>query len=282
MRTWALALLLATALLAGCAGKDDSQADQLRLADGSTIELGEGTSDTEGAIAGYVVDEAIRPLAGVELSTTDGGHSAKSDDKGFFLLGNLVPGTYIVQAKAAGFADVQAAAVDVAAGETSTVKVQMTHVVAAVGYHDVFPFDGFMQAWGTIGQWAVEIVTPTSLCQCTYQVAPSGNVTGIVFEAFWDATIPDPAGLGEFYWEVYAVDGDWIQSGYCTNPCHADIPTTSTDPLTGEDVPFPQGSALEVRMSGPDAWVEYQQQVHMFTTLFYNGEDATGYTIAEP
>ena len=285
MRTWAFALLLATALLAGCAGKGGADdGDKLQLADGTTIDLGEGTSDTTGAIAGYVVDEAIRPIGGVTLRTTDGAASATSDDNGFFLMGDLAPGTYIVQATATGFADVQAAAVDVVAGETATVKVQMAHVTVPVAYHDVFPFEGYMQAWGTIGQWAVEIVAPTSLCQCTYALTPSGNVTAIVLEAFWEATIPDPAGLGEFYWEMYDVDSDasWIQSGYCTNPCRAEVPVVSEDALTGEQVPFPQGATFEVRLSGPDAWVEYQQQVKVFTTLFYNGDDPTGFTIAEP
>jgi hypothetical protein len=163
-------------------------------------------------------------------------------------------------------------AADVLAGETATAKVQMVRDLSPVPYHDVFPFEGFMQAWGTVAQWAVEIVVPTPLCQCSYTFTPSGNATGLVFEAFWDGTIPDPAGLGEFYWEIYDANVDWIESGYCTNPCRAE------PSMEG----FPQGAPITVRISGPDGWMEYQQQVHVYTTVFYNGEDATGFSIADP
>lgn len=275
MRKTPIALLLALTALAGCAS-EAPEAEELTLADGTTIELGEGTSDTTGAIAGYVVDDAIRPLEGVELATGD--RTAVTDANGFFLLGNLAPGSYILTFAREGHVATQASA-DVVAGETATVKVMLPIDPVPQPYRTTYPFAGHMQAWGTVGQWAVEIFAPTPLCDCTYEVQPDGNVTGIVLEAFWDPTLPDPAGLSEFYWEVYVEEGNWIQSGYCTDPCRADIPLDSTDTLEGTVTPFPQGSAFQVRISGPDAWVAYQQRVDLFTTVFYNGAPPEGWSI---
>lgn len=278
MRIPLLPLLLALTALAGCAS-EAPETDELTLADGTTVELGEGTSDTKGAIAGYVVDDAIRPVEGVELATD--GRTALTDANGFFLLGDLEPGFYAITFTRTGFVPTQASA-DVVAGETATVKVQMPIEVVPQPYHTTYPFSGHMQAWGTIGQWAVELFAPTPLCDCTYEVVPDGNVTGIVFEAFWDATVPDPAALSEFYWEAYVPGTSWIQSGYCTDPCRADIPLDSTDSLDGTVTPFPQGSAFEVRISGPDAWVAYQQRVDVFTTVFYVAPPPEGWSIVDP
>lgn len=270
-------LLLALTALSGCA-EEAPEGQEFKLADGTTVELGEGTSDSTGAIAGYVVDEAIRPIEGVELAAD--GRSAVTDANGFFLLGNLAPGSYILTFAREGFVATQASA-DVVAGETATVKVLMPIDPVPQAYHTTYPFAGHMQAWGTIGQWAVELFAPTPLCDCTYEVQPDPDVAGIVLEAFWDPTVPDPAAMSEFYWEVYVPDGDWIQSGYCTDPCRADIPLDSTDALDGTVTPFPQGSAFEVRISGPDAWVAYQQRVEVYTTVFYTVPPPEGWSIAD-
>lgn len=279
MRGSLIALLIALAALSGCA-EDPSDEDLLKLADGTTLELGEGTSATLGAIAGVVVDEAIRPVEGANLATT-GGLSATSDANGVFRLGNLEPGLYILNVQAPGFLPAQTSA-EVVADATSTLKVQMLRDLSPTPYHLTYQYEAYMQAWGTIGQWAVEVIAPTPFCDCTYTFTPEPGPQTILFEAFWDPTVPDPAGLSEFYWEMVAGESDWIQSGYCTNPCRVEVPLESTDALDGTVVPFPEGATFEVRISGPDAWVAYQQQVTLFTTLFHNGPAPEGWTIASP
>ena len=269
MRALVAAVLLALTVLAGCASPEPTP-DELELVDGTTVDLGDGVSATQGAIAGYVVDEAVRPLSDVRLSLA-GGQRATTDDKGFFHFTLLDPGFYAVTATADGFLASQGSA-DVVAGETATVKLQLMRDAAPQPYHETFPFEAYMTAWGTVAQWAVEIVAPTPLCQCTYGFTPTGNVSSIVLEAFWEGTVPDPAALSQFYYEVYDDSVGWIESGYCSSPCHV------RPSLDG----FPQGAPINVRISGPDAWVAYQQQVHLFTTVFYNGPAPEDFTVAEP
>ncbi|MEK6974859.1 MAG: carboxypeptidase-like regulatory domain-containing protein [Candidatus Thermoplasmatota archaeon] len=270
MRGHLAVLLLALTALAGCSGERATE-DGLRLADGSTLALdGEGTTDTLGAIAGVVVDEAIRPVPGAVLATPDG-RNATSDDNGVFRLGLLEPGFYALAARATGFLTMQAS-VEVVAGETATLKVQLVRDIRPQPYLVTYPYDAYMQVWGTIAQWVVEIIVPTPLCDCTYSFTPEANATGIVLEAFWDSTTPDPAGLSEFYWEIGDPELDWYETGYCTNPCRVQ------PSMEG----FNQGLTLSVRISGPDAWVAYQQQVHLFSTVFHNGPVPDGWTIGTP
>jgi hypothetical protein len=269
VRAPAVVLLLAASALAGCA-EDAPEADSLRLADGTLLELdGEGTSATRGAIAGVVVDEAIRPIPGAVLATD--GRNATSDGNGVFRLGGLEPGLYILAVRAPGYLSAQTS-VDVVAQETATLKVQLLRDARPQPYHQTFPYEARMQAWGTVGQWAVEMLVPTPLCDCAYSFAPEPNATGIVLEAFWDATTPDPLGQDEFYWEVESPDGAWSEAGYCTDPCRAE------PSMDG----FLQGVPLTVRISGPDAWLAYQQQVHLFATVFHNGPVPDGWTIQAP
>ena len=267
MRGPTVMLLLALSALAGCAEQDPKQ-DELTLADGTTIDLGEGTSKTLGAIAGVVVDEAIRPVAGAELATSDG-RNATSDDNGVFRLGNLEPGLYMLDVQADGFLAAHTS-VEVVADETATLKVQLLRDVSPQPYFRTWDYDAYMQAWGTVGQWAVEIIVPTPLCDCTYTFEPEANVTGIVLEAFWEPTTPDPLAQNEFYWEIGSPDLDWYETGYCHSPCYV-LPS-----MDG----YLQGEPLTVRINGPDAGVAYQQQVQVFATTFHNGPVPDGWSIA--
>lgn len=259
-----LPLLLIASLLAGCTS--DGGDRPVILPDGSTVEAG-SISTTTGAIAGVVVDEAVRPIAGARLTTATG-QNATTSESGVFQLGGLEPGFYALRVSAEGFLDIQASA-DVIAGQVTSIKVQMLVDASPQPYAQTYPYTAYMQAWGTIGQWLVEIVNPTPLCDCTYRFTPAENVSTVILEAFWEPTVPDPAALSEFYWEIGDVDLDWYETGYCTSPCHV-RPT-----MEG----YNQGRELEVRISGPDAWAAYQQQVRIFTTVFHHGEAPEGWTI---
>lgn len=267
-----VALLFVALALAGCSG-GGAPDDQLKLADGTTIDVDGGTSDTTGAIAGVVVDEAIRPVVGAVLTTTDGAHGATTDANGVFLVGDLAPGFYALLVKATDHLEVQTSA-EVVAGEVAKVRVQMVRDVRPTPYLQTYPYTAYMQGWATIGQFAVEVVADsflndTTLCDCGYTFTPGPNVTAIILEAFWDAAAPDPATLAEYYWEVGDPSGDWYETGYCTSPCRVEVPMAD----------FRDGMTVEVRMTGPDAWVAVQQQVRIFTTVFHYGEAPEGWTI---
>ena len=269
-----LALAAAAGLvLAGCTGGKPER-DTLVLADGTEVELdGAGTSATRGAIAGVVVDEAIRPVPGALVAlAADPTVNATVDDAGVFLLGDLEPGLQVLSVSAAGFFPIQTS-VDVAAGETSRVKVQLPVDARPQPYHDTVKLDGFMQAWAGIGQFVIEVVVDggSGLCNCRIQVQPTGNVSDFVIEAFWEESTPDPAGLAEFYLSVSEEPGGFLETDYCYSPCRMQISADAVDYA---------GGVVEARLDGADAWVSYQQQFTLFVTTFYNGEAPDDWSIA--
>ena len=134
-----LALALATALLAGCSGKDPApDADP-------TSGLGLEATKTTGVIRGVVVDQAIVPIPGVVVSLSGGGNATTNADGAFGFEG-LAPGTYFLTAHKPGFADVQQGT-DVEAGvaEPPVVKILMTADVSTLPTYEVFSFHGYLE-----------------------------------------------------------------------------------------------------------------------------------------
>src|SRR5690348_14838377 len=85
------AVVAGSVLLAGCAKPTATAAPGLVLDAGRV------------ALAGVVVDDAIRPLAGADVNVTDAGVNATTDANGLFLL-PVPPGEHIVEVRHAGFA----------------------------------------------------------------------------------------------------------------------------------------------------------------------------------
>lgn len=260
----ALPAALATLLLlmAGCfAGSGDAP-------EGETF-----VSEATGAVAGVVVDEAIRPVPGVTLTTLDG-RNATTDDGGLFLLPNLEPGFYALAVRADGYLPVQASA-DVAAGETTSIKVQLYVDPAPKPYYSIHPFEGFMQAWGGIGQFVAEIFLDngTGLCNCRLEVQPDANATEFIIEAFWEHSFADPAGLAEYYLSVEEVGEDgFLETDYCYSPCRMQLSAQAVDYA---------GGAILARLDGADAWPSYNQQFQLFITVFYNGPAPEGWSVMD-
>lgn len=267
----ALALVLTTALFAGCtdAGTDG---DQLRLADGTTLDVTGGVSATTGAIAGVVVDEAIRPIAGAFVTLQATQANATTDDNGVFRFTDLQPAFYAFQVTAAGFLPIQGSA-DVLANTVTPAKVQLIQDLSPQPYHQTYAYDGLMQAWAGIGQFAAEIFLEggSGLCDCRLTVQPEGNLTDAVVEAYWTHSLPDPAGLAEYYLSVEEVGPDgFLETQYCFSPCLMH--------LTASDMAW-LGGPIEARLDGADAWPSYNQQIQLYVTLFYNGPAPVGWTL---
>lgn len=261
-------------LLAGCSDKAPVD-DGLRLPDGSTVPLdGSGTSATTGAIAGVVVDEAIRPVPGALVSAIGVDATATTDDSGVFHLGDLAPGFLAFTVGADGFLAIQASA-EVVAGKVVQSKVQLVRDTSPQPYHQTYALDGLMQAWVGIGQFVAEIVIPggSGLCNCRLTVQPEGNLTDAVVEAVWEQSFPDPAGLAEYYLSVEEVDDDgFLETQYCYSPCRMH--------LSAGDMDW-RGGPIEARLDGADAWPSYNQQIKLFVTLFYNGPAPQGWTLQD-
>ncbi|MGB0652452.1 MAG: carboxypeptidase-like regulatory domain-containing protein [Thermoplasmatota archaeon] len=145
-RVWIVA---AAILLAGCTsdGGDSGVGDEdaeLALQD---VDV-QATSDT-GVIRGVVVDEAIRPIVGVDIEVpVPGGEPlrAKTNDLGAFGVQGLAPGSYFVKASKLGYLETQQS-VDVVAGvdQPQPVKLVLAVNPSTSPYVQEFAFKGFIE-----------------------------------------------------------------------------------------------------------------------------------------
>lgn len=146
MRGFVLASLLLTAVLAGCSsgnGGDEPPADE------GLADLGLEATSTTGVIRGVVVDNAIRPIAGVSLSVSIPDATSKateSNAEGAFGFQGLQPGTYFVKASKVGFFDTQQS-VEVVASVTEppAMKILLQIDIEATPYFQAYVFDGFVE-----------------------------------------------------------------------------------------------------------------------------------------
>lgn len=144
MRAFALTALLVAGLLAGCT---DVTLEPRSEEDADFEELGLEADATTGVIRGLVIDEAIRPLAGVAIEVTGvATRTATSNDEGLFGLGNLEPGTYFVSASKPGFQTAQQS-VEVVAGvdEPPITKILLAADAATAPFSQSYVFDGFIE-----------------------------------------------------------------------------------------------------------------------------------------
>lgn len=138
-----LALAVVLPLLAGCSGTGGGGAADAEV---------EATATT-GVLRGVVVDEAIRPLLGVNVTVpmADGTTiSRMTADDGLFAFDGLPPGPYVVNARKLGFLDASVAA-NVTAGVDvpDSVRVLMPADVLNTPAIDQYSFDGFLQCSAT-------------------------------------------------------------------------------------------------------------------------------------
>lgn len=263
MRGIALTVALLATLLAGCSdggGGEDGPGSPL---DGLDVQpVGQG----KGAVAGVVVDDAIRPIVGAQVAMA-GEVVATTGDDGVFVLDALEPGLAVFAVSAEGFLSIQTSA-DVLPGETSQVRVQLPRDTRPQPYHVTFALDGFMEASTGYAQTYVEDAAATPLCDCRLLFTPEPNATTLVYEAHWEHTMPDPAGLAEYYWIVYQPEGEGGDEGYCFSPCVQRLAFGG----------FTPGAEVVARLDSPDTPV-VQQSFKLFVTVFYNGEAPAGWTL---
>lgn len=263
-----LPVLLVVGLgLAGCGGGGGGDDTPDGLPDVKPTEEGKG------AMGGVVVDEAIRPIAGALVSLTGLGLNVTTDEAGTFAWPDLEPGSYFISVSAPRFLSVQASA-DVVAAETAFVRVQLASDPSPLPYQETYHHTGSMQAWAGIAQFFVEGMQDngSALCDCRLYFTPQGRLSTVVYEAFWEWTVPDLADQAELYYVVEQLEGDAYEAGYCFSPCNVRV-------AGGDFTPDVQAYA---RLDGPDLWVGYQQQFELYVTLFYNGEAPDGWSLAGP
>lgn len=158
MRLFASATVLAL-LLAGCAADPPAPDEAEPEVDFGSVEA----TETTGVIRGIVIDEAIRPIAGVLVNLTTGQANKTTGDGGAFAFDGLEPGTYFLTASKFGFESIQTS-VDVVAGvhEPPIVKVQLVAIPSQQPYVDTISRSGFISFGAAIGITSVgTTINPT-------------------------------------------------------------------------------------------------------------------------
>lgn len=180
MRVLLVAALALVPLLAGCSDEGAAEPEVVATA-------------TTGILRGVVVDEAIRPLAGVRirLPVADGGQrNSTTADDGAFAFDGLQPGAYIVHATKLGFLDASVSANVTAGLDTpGNVRLQMLIDVLNTPSIEQYSFNGFLQCSVTalVARVAAcnlnEVAQP--VCQIPVDVCTSGpgNLTNDAFMA---------------------------------------------------------------------------------------------------
>jgi len=176
-RAWvAVALLVAGVALAGCSSKAPAAAGPVTSA-----------TPTTGVIQGVVVDEAVRPLAGANVTVRGASGAtwnATTGAPGTFRIGGLAPGTYVVTVSKHRYGSLQQT-VDVRAGvdDPQLTKFQLTFEASSLPYANVYKTEGFHECGtyiaGSILRVCsnINIATWIVVCQDTGKAVCLGNVT---------------------------------------------------------------------------------------------------------
>ena len=308
MRTLAAPVAVLVLLLAGCSSP---AADGPTSSDFDDIDV-QATSTT-GILLGVVVDDAIRPVEGVDvLVTTPSGTElkAKTDDQGRFALGGLQPGAYLVKANHPSFAPVQTST-DVAAGveDPPVVRIQLTRLFSEDPYTETIKFDGFIACAYAYGVSSTCVNDYTRLlgavpgceggCLKDYNVSQTGgNIrefrfnlgpgwTSMVMEEAWEPTLGEPASKGTMGFIISFFNrtstGHWWAKGTGASPLRVqlDVGKDGPDSQEADELIPPTGmNDLFVLFGAGDDDVAVNQGFQYFQTNFYYAIPPDGWALA--
>ena len=160
-------LVLAVLLLAGCGDA------------APTAEAGTGAPPGTMALEGVVVDEAIRPLAGVRV-LLDGTQNATTGADGLFRF-DAEPGAHVVRATKVGYADAVTQVTVTTAEGAPVVKLVLLTDSGSVPFAEVQKIDGYVECGTRTGSSrfaACGTGNVASFIACAQADVCQGNVTG--------------------------------------------------------------------------------------------------------
>lgn len=205
-----VALLLAATALGGCA----SQGSDNPLIDG----LGLQATPTTGVVRGVVVDDAIRPLAGVGVVLAGAGQGKErattTNANGLFGFEAVEPGTHFLRVAKLGYAETQQS-VQVEAGDSTPplVKVQLVAVPGAAPYVQSFKFNGFLECALSAAALCSVFNGPTcgvSEPQTGTELPCTGNVTNDNFASVVPVEKPPQLVQSEIVWTTTTAASDQL------------------------------------------------------------------------
>jgi len=209
MRLYVVCLLLVGTALAGCSEESSPPVEEEE--DLGLDEPLQATATT-GVIRGVVIDVAIVPVEGANVTIQGRGQTTTTNANGAFGFSDLEPGTYFLQASKPGFNSTQVTAT-VVAGEDKpdVVKIQILANPGSAPYWVPTYYAGFLAC-------GFAIVATSIGCTITAQLATLTESTSIWLHVFdserimytqgelvWEHN--QPAG-GMLIWEITARNND--------------------------------------------------------------------------
>lgn len=267
-----LPLVLFLASLAGClTSGSDPAPDSIDLGDGTTVDFADEVEKTAtlGAIAGVIVDPAIRPIGGVDVQIIGHDRATTSNAAGAFGFSGLEPGLYSLQTFAVpGFLPVQAS-VEVQANAVAKVRMVMPFDPAPQPYHQTHAFAWYDDSGVVLVDFLLDFADrlflndslPDACDKCFFEFEADSPPDAIILEALWEDSVEPPLGPSSFYWNVDSPDVADYADDYCSSPCRVELPM---------DI-FVGATRFALSMGGDEGWITLQQEAEIFVTLWYHG-----------
>jgi hypothetical protein len=273
MRGVALAALFLGAFLAGCSAGPNVPAEVLiESKPPEEIHSGEEapavftpSAKTRGHIAGVVVDEAIRPIAGAKIRLPGLDLARTSDRDGSFGFVDLHPGPYFIAVNATGYYDAEAV-LQVSEDEFTRAKVILRSVPPPEPYRIQQSFEGYTELTSDplLG------FSFCNACDFDFYLDRPGLHTAIM-EAVFEGSVADGTGFRYYFYGEGQRYYNGIAYGSSGNPLRfevreADLGTESEDHfwlrVEPESFPVPEQS----------------RRFQVFVTAFYNEAPPTGWS----
>jgi hypothetical protein len=258
-------LLLVTVAFAGCSG------------DGDKEEEPEPTAQT-GCIVGVVVDAAIVPLEGANVSLPRTNASFVTLADGEFTFCELDPGLYIVQARRVDYLPMEVNA-EVRAGETADAQIVLPVDPAPKPFHRTVAYHGFVNASAGFASSVVDPVADpvydelgVDPCHCRFRFNAEGPVHTFIVEATWDDSLPSAIGPTQYYAELAAVESGNTVGNYIQDPGYWYVEGAEFDEVD---------RTYDVSLYADDAWPAAQQDYELFVTAFYYRKPPEGWSFIE-
>ena len=237
------------------------------LVDAEPVEV---TLET-GGIDGLILDEEELPIGGATILLVGADTETGSDAGGRFTFSQLQPGDYKLTIKKSGFATA-GRAVPVLAGEISQLRVTLKQLFFDVPYHETHPWTGMVLAGFftvAVGEGGSPGDPSCSACllpceTCVTEFNVTRGMKAIVFELDAEATIANPIGDNDYFWQLLGRSRDYDRYGadYWTD--HGKRQINGGWPEGGDDFRFTMQCGLEF------VCVNQQFTVH-FSKFYFQG-----------
>ncbi len=273
-----IAVLLVTVTLAGCSGSSTPESNEIIVESAASPEGGEVPTVPDppkkgqrGHLAGFVVDDSLRPIPGVAVTLPGIDLTDESDRDGSFAFADLLPGPYLLRANYTGHQSLEAV-VKIKSDEFTRVKVVLKRIPPPEPYHETFKFAGFSS------------LTDHSLLPNFFTSSGARNdihvgleLEALVLEAIMEPYAGADVGVGtsnSFTFQVSDADCcRTYQSGSLPNPMRVVIGSSA----------LPENhTAYEITVK-PESFPlpESNKDYEVFVTAFYRAPPPEGWSFLE-